>query len=111
MLKWKETTKHRVQHDSATPDINLQRRVVPLGQHFGGRVARTAARCRQLLTGLIEVAESEVYKFDGLVFPNQYILRFQISMGDAQLMQILYRIDKLLKIFASLFLGQSTPTK
>lgn len=111
MLEWKETAKHRVQYDSTTPDINFQRRVLPLGQHFGSRVTRTPTRSGQLLIGLIEVAESEVYKFDGLILADKYILRFQIPMGDAQLMQILHSIEKLLKIFASLLLSQSTPTK
>ena len=68
-----------------------------MSEHLRGSIAWTSTGCAKLLSILIEVAQSKINEFD-VVIADQDVLRFNISMGNAQRMQIFYCSQYLLKI-------------
>ena len=68
-----------------------------MSEHLRGSIAWTSAGCAELLSILVEVAQSKINEFD-IVVADQDVLRFNISMGNAQRMQIFYCSQYLLKI-------------
>lgn len=107
MLKWEETAQHSVEYDATAPDIAFEGRICFFWKHFRGSIARTAAGSVEFLSSLVKIAQTKINQFDDAKISNHNIFRFQISMRDSQRMEVLNRIDKLLKIHASLFFWQS----
>ena len=63
--------------------------------------------CEWTCTLAVGVAKSEVYDSDGSVVVNEQILRFEVSMHDVELMDVLDASDDLLEDGAGFVLGDS----
>jgi hypothetical protein len=57
--------------------------------HFWCGVARTATGSFESFTLVIKVTQTEVNNFDAVVVIEQQVLRLQVSMADAQFVDIL----------------------
>ena len=71
-----------------------------LFQHLGSSIARTSTRSGQLLSFLVQIAESKVYQLDSIVTVNHDVLGLNVPMSDSKRVQVLDCIDKLLEVFA-----------
>ena len=74
--------------------------------HLRSGVARAAARCLQRRPWLVEVAQSEVDDLQGLIVVDEQVLRFQVPVADAQLVNIVDARNELLEVLAGLLLLQ-----
>lgn len=97
---------HCIQNDTAAPDVSSQSEVLLALNHFWGRVARTSAGRLQPLAVFVQVAEAEVDDFDVVVMVEQKILWLQVSVHDAQLVDVLDARDDLLVHLCGLLLLQ-----
>lgn len=106
VLKGEKASEHREEDDAAGPDVDLRAEVPLTFNHFGRRVARTAARCLELHALFVRVGETEVDQLQVLLVVEQQILRFQVAMHDAQLVQVLNRALDLLEVLAGFLLRE-----
>ena len=83
MFKGQVADQHGVEHDAAAPQVHPQRIVGLLAEHFWGGVAGTSAGSGEPFLRLVEVAESEIDEFDGVVVGDEYVFWFDVAVGDA----------------------------
>lgn len=69
--------------------------VVLSGDHLGRSVAGTAASCLQSLALPVGIRKTEVDDFDVVVVVHEQVLGLQITMANAQFVQVLDARDKL----------------
>jgi len=74
---------------------------------FWGGIAWGAAK-RSLIFAIYKLGtKPKINNFDLIIVVDEYILRFEISMGNMILMKIVNSCDNLLKVDANLILGES----
>ena len=74
-----------------------------IGTYLGSRVTRTSTSSFESLPHLVHVTKTEVNNFKRAVKIEKQIFRFQISMANSQLMNVVNASDKFLEVFWSLF--------
>ncbi len=89
ILKREVPAEHRVEDDSARPDIDVEALVSFAGDHLGSGIAGRATSSLEFFSGLVLVAESEVYDFDPFVFVEEQVLRLEVAMNDPVFVYIL----------------------
>lgn len=83
--------------------------VLLLLDDLGSQVLQGSARRAQLAledrrTVLEELAQAEVHELNVIVLVHQNVLRFDITMGDSSLLQVLDRLAELLEVFTGFVL-------
>lgn len=98
VLKGKEAADHGVEHHAAAPDVRLEAQVLLACDHLRSGVARRAASRFQLLlrSRSVHITQPEVDNFQSLVVVEQQVLRLQVSVADAALVDVLDAGDELL---------------
>jgi len=91
---------HGEQNDTAGPDVHARAIVLQAVDHFRRRVTGRSARCLQHLVLLVGVAEAEIDQSNVFLVVQQQVLRLQISVHDAELVQILDSTNDLLEELA-----------
>ena len=84
----KETTYHSIDDNSTAPHIRRQAIVLLASHHFWSCIARTATCGLQKLTWFIRVTQTKINNLDVIEVIHQKILRLQIPVANAQLVQI-----------------------
>ena len=79
--------------------------VVLSGDHLGRSVAGAAASCLQSLALPVGIGETEVDDFDVVVVVHEQVLGLQITMANAQFVQVLDARDKLEQELGGLLLS------
>jgi hypothetical protein len=102
VVEGKEPATHRVEHNSQTPDVDLERVVRLSAEHFRRCIAWTSTRSAEHFSPGIDIAESEVNNFDVILKIQKYIFRLEVSMDDPDLVQILNCVEQLLEILTGL---------
>lgn len=95
---------HCVEDDAQTPYVGLKTPVTASSDHFGRRIAWTAASCLKELSSFVGVAQSEINNLYVHTLVEQEVLRLQISVADLILMEILNPGEDLLKVATGILL-------
>lgn len=74
--------------------------------YLWGGVARAAARCLQRVSRLVQVAESEVHDLQRPIVVDQQVLRLEVPVADAELVDVVDARDELLEVLAGLLFLQ-----
>lgn len=108
IFEWQVSADHCVQDYSAAPDVSSKSQVLLALDHLWCSVARTAASCLEAFSLVVKVAQAKVDNFDGVVVVEQQIFRLQVSVHNAQFVDVLDARDDLLVHFDCLFLLEAT---
>ena len=104
VLEWQVAAYQAVQNNACAPYVRLWPNVLQSLDQFRRGIARRAAGRHEFLIWLESIAQAKIDNFEVLLLVQQQILRFDISMGDAKLTQILNTRDKLLEKSTSFIL-------
>jgi hypothetical protein len=91
---------HRVEDHACGPDVHAEPHVLLPRYHLRCRVARRAAGRLEQLVAFVEVAQAEVDDLDVLVLVQQQVLGLEVSVDDAELVDVLDAGDDLLEELA-----------
>lgn len=103
VFKRQKAREHRKQDHSRGPHINATPVVQLALDHLGSGVAWRSTSSLESLSLLVGVGQAKVNQLQILLVVEQEIFRLQISVHNAQLVQVLDRALDLLEEFASLF--------
>jgi hypothetical protein len=80
---------HRIEDDATRPDVCAQPEIPLPFDHLRRRIARTATSRLQSFSGVVEVAQPKVDDFDAVVVVEQKVFGLQVSVDNAQLVDVL----------------------
>lgn len=89
VFKRQVSTSHRVQNNTTRPDITTQAMVTLARNHLRRSITRRPTRSLKRLPRRISIRKTKINNLDIIEVIEQQILRFQISMADSTLMNIL----------------------
>lgn len=104
VLEWEITTHHGIKYNATAPNVSTKPEVFFALDHFRSCVTRTTTGSLEPLVLLVKVAQAEVDDFDAIVVIEQQIFWLQVSVDDAQFVNVLYAGDDLLVHFGSFIL-------
>lgn len=109
VLEGEEPADHRIKDDTTAPDVGLKTQVLLARDHLGCRVAGRATSRFQLLlrASSVHVTQSKINNFQSLVEVEQKVLRLQVPVTDATLVNVLDTRDQLLIHAAGCLLVQA----
>ena len=88
-IKWWLQSAHFVKEDTKRPNIRFKTIGLRLND-LGGKVIRCAYDCLGFGLGLTEhTSDTKISKLDHIVFCQEYVLRFQVSVQYLSIMNVL----------------------
>ena len=97
VLKGQESAHHGVQDDTTAPNVALNSNVLLSSNHFRSCIARRSTGClEQAIRWVVDVTETEIDNFEGLVEVKEQVLGLKVPVADTALVDVLDAGDELL---------------